>query len=88
MTPSVKVKFPAKRPDSLSTNEHEVLTVVEMANLLRVSKACVYSLIREGRGFPATRVGNKLRGTRRAVLAWLEQQPIKTDSDSTGPEGI
>jgi excisionase family DNA binding protein len=64
-----------KRPASVSTSAPEVLTVVEAAKLLRVSKTCVYQMVKDDCGFPFRRAGKKrLRFSRRALLAWLARQ--------------
>jgi excisionase family DNA binding protein len=74
MTMSVKVKRPKGMRFPDRTAEHEVLTASEAAVFLRVSKPCIYSLANDaGAGFPACKVGNKLRISRRALLSWLEQ---------------
>lgn len=74
MTVSVKVKKPKGLRFAARPMEHEVLTASEAAVFLRVSKPCIYSLANDkGAGFPACKVGNKLRISRRALLSWLEQ---------------
>lgn len=71
---SVKVKKPKGLRLADRTVEHEVLTASEAAVFLRVSKPCIYSLANDkDAGFPACKVGNKLRISRRALLSWLEQ---------------
>lgn len=71
---SVKVKKPKGLRLAARPVEHEVLTASEAAVFLRVSKPCIYSLANDkGSGFPACKVGNKLRISRNALVAWLER---------------
>lgn len=72
-TMKVRVKRPAKRADTASAQRHEVLTASEAAALLRVSKPCVYAMANKQQGFPARMVGNKLRFSRSALMAWLQR---------------
>ena len=60
----------------------EVLTVVEAAKLLRVSKAWVYQEASAGR-LPAYKAGRNVRFTRRTLLAWLEKQKVSTPEVAT-----
>lgn len=61
--------------DTVSAGEPEILTVIEAARLLRVSKAVVYALARHSADFPVRKVGNKLRFSREALLAWVSCRP-------------
>jgi excisionase family DNA binding protein len=51
----------------------EVLTVDELAALLRVERKTVYAAIRRGEIPGVRRIGALLRVSRDAVLAWLAQ---------------
>lgn len=75
MTEPAQKSVRVKRFDTVSADEPEILTVVEAAKLLRVSRAVVYAMARHSEGFPVRKVGNKLRFSRRALLAWVSCQP-------------
>lgn len=62
---SDQVQVPAAAP--------EVLTVDQAAELLQVSRSHVYKLIKAGE-ISGHRVGKRLRFTKRALLAWIDQQ--------------
>jgi excisionase family DNA binding protein len=49
---------------------HPLITVVEVANALRVSRATVYRLVRSG-VLPGKRVGKSVRVARRVVEQFL-----------------
>jgi excisionase family DNA binding protein len=51
----------------------EVLTVDELAKLLRVERKTVYAAIGRGEIPGVRRIGSLLRASRDAVLAWLAQ---------------
>lgn len=55
----------------MNADEHDVLTVPEVAALLRVSRQHVYNEVSRGR-IPHRRVGSAIRFSRRLVIAWLE----------------
>lgn len=59
--------------DAVSTTQLEVLNATEAAALLRVSKPVIYGMVNDKPGFPFRKVGNKLRFSRRALIAWLER---------------
>ncbi len=52
--------------------QNEVLTLVEVARLLRVERHHVPKLV--DLGLPCHRVGSRLRFIRHEVLAWLKEQ--------------
>ncbi len=56
----------------------ELLTVAEVADILRVSTMTVYRLIRSGE-LPAVRVGRNYRVRRAALDAYLEQQLVEPE---------
>lgn len=60
----------------------EVLTVVEAAKLLRVSKSWVYQAAAAGT-LPAFRLGRTVRFTRATLLAWLEKQKLEAPAVAT-----
>lgn len=59
--------------NSLETNLPPVLTVEEVASLLRISRGAAYQAIHRGEIPGARRVGRSFRVSRDAVLAWLGQ---------------
>lgn len=52
--------------------EGEILTVPEVAHLLRVPKSTVYKLARLGQ-LPASKIGKHWRFVRRDLEAWMHQ---------------
>lgn len=59
----------------------ELLTVAEVAELLRVSTMTVYRLIRSGE-LPAVRVGRNYRVRRGALDTYLEEQVVEPQQQS------
>jgi excisionase family DNA binding protein len=51
----------------------QVLTIMDVARWLRVSKNMAYSLAHR-QDFPAIRVGRALRVSRQAFLRWCDEQ--------------
>ncbi|HJU04510.1 MAG TPA: helix-turn-helix domain-containing protein [Nitrospiraceae bacterium] len=51
----------------------EILTVLEVARFLRVSKATVYKLARLGE-LPASKIGKHWRFTRLDIQIWMQNQ--------------
>lgn len=54
----------------------EVMTVTELAKMLRVNKNTVYREIEAGRVPGVLRVGRTIRISRAAVVKWLGQDPV------------
>lgn len=54
--------------------QHEVLTVAEVASLLRLSRPAVYAALRRGDIPGLLPIGRALRVSRRAVVEWLAGQ--------------
>ena len=57
---------------------HEVLTVAELAALLRVGRKTAYALVNAGEIPGARRIGRAIRIHRRAVLRWLSEGQGRT----------
>ena len=57
----------------------KVMTVQEVAQLLRVHQTTIYRLLR-GNGLPGFRVGSEWRFSRQAVVAWIKE---KTDANES-----
>lgn len=64
-------------PDASHDQPDQFLTVIEIAALLRVSRATVYRLLHAGR-LPGMRVGKSMRVSRRAVEDYLHNSPISS----------
>ena len=60
--------------DNLFADRAEILTVQEVAELLRVSPATVRAWIAKGEGPPAMRFGKQIRYRPERVMEWVEQQ--------------
>jgi excisionase family DNA binding protein len=65
--------------DSPSLNSKEVLTVDEVAALLRLNRKTVYEALARGE-IPARRIGTTYRISRAAVLEWLRGQDRRADA--------
>ncbi|WP_407642413.1 helix-turn-helix domain-containing protein [Caballeronia arvi] len=70
----------------------EILTIPEVAALLRVAEKTVYTLAQRGE-IPAFKVGGQWRFSRSAIQAWIDshnrtpQGSDKPDASSTSSEG-
>lgn len=60
----------AIQTDEDSAREGEILTVIEVAQFLRVPKSTVYKLARVG-ALPASRIGKHWRFLRRDIHDWM-----------------
>jgi excisionase family DNA binding protein len=72
-------QVPAQRQDTVE--ESEVLTLVDVAALLRVERHHVAKLIELG--LPCHRIGSMRRFIRREVFAWLQAQEEPSDGRRT-----
>jgi excisionase family DNA binding protein len=70
-----RVKLPATRGDAVDEG-YRLLTVREVADVMRVSTMTVYRLIRGGE-LPATRVGKHFRIPTRDLEGYLESQSTR-----------
>jgi len=57
----------------MNRDGHEVLTVDDIAEVLRVSTSTAYRLCRDAE-FPAFRVGGQIRITRKDLYAWIARR--------------
>lgn len=64
----------------MPTEDPDILTVTEVAALLRVPKSTIYKLAQD-RELPAQKVGRHWRFSREAIVRWV-QQHADTDSPS------
>ena len=55
--------------------DHEILTVKEVSELLKIHEDTVYKMVREGR-IPAFRVGSDWRFQKDQVVHWIAVQTI------------
>jgi excisionase family DNA binding protein len=56
-------------------NEHEILTLGEVAELLRVHRSTIYRLVKKGK-LPFFRIGPDYRFERYRINEWRAQQEI------------
>jgi excisionase family DNA binding protein len=57
----------------MNETKNEVLTVHDIAEVLRVSTSTAYRLCRDAE-FPAFRVGGQIRVTRKDLYAWIARR--------------
>ena len=62
-------------PDRWSPLADEILTVVEVAQLLKVAEKTVYTMAQKGE-LPAFKVRGQWRFKRDDIDAWIEQQKL------------
>ena len=68
-----------EKPDT-GAAETDVLTVEELAKMLRISRASAYRAVGSGQVPGTVRINGKtLRVSRRAVVAWLAQGSVSPD---------
>ena len=71
----------------MAENTEMVLTIVELAEYLKIPKSTLYKLAQEGK-IPGQKVGRHWRFRREAIDRWLEQGPMEYDTRSSkSPEG-
>ncbi len=51
-------------------NENDLITVIEMTKILKISRSKAYSLIKQN-GFPIIRIGKCVRIKKNEMLQWL-----------------
>jgi excisionase family DNA binding protein len=57
------------------TIDHEILTVKEISELLKIHQTTVYRLTKEGR-IPAFRIGSEWRFRKDQIVHWIAEQTI------------
>jgi excisionase family DNA binding protein len=57
------------------TIDHEILTVKEVSELLKIHESTVYKMIREGR-IPTFRIGSEWRFQKDQIVHWMAEQTI------------
>jgi len=65
----------------VSFDDEQVLDAGDVADLLRVHRYTVTAMFRTG-VLPGRKAGREWRTTRRAILAWLEQDPRPAAHDT------
>jgi excisionase family DNA binding protein len=56
--------------------DHEILTVKEVSELLKISEGTVYRLTKEGR-IPAFKIGTDWRFQKAQIVHWIAEQTIR-----------
>jgi excisionase family DNA binding protein len=56
-----------------TSEDHDILTVDEAAAFLRLSRAAIYKLLKQG-DIPAAKVLDRWRFSRRQLHSWIEEQ--------------
>jgi excisionase family DNA binding protein len=69
-----------KTREEPATGRSQLLTVPDVAALLRLTRKGIYGLV-ETRRIPHVRVGNRVRFIRADVLRWLEQNRVPALED-------
>lgn len=59
--------------DGVAATDHEILTVMDVAQFLRVPKSTVYKLARLGE-LPASKIGKHWRFLRRDLNVWMHSR--------------
>jgi excisionase family DNA binding protein len=54
---------------------HEILTVKELGDLMKIHQSTVYRLTKEGR-IPAFRIGSEWRFRKDQIMHWIAEQTI------------
>jgi len=71
----VRVHRPALRRGDTGTDEPlALLTAVELAAILRTSRAAIYAMVARGQLPGVTRIGQRLLFRRDALVHWLDQK--------------
>lgn len=52
---------------------NDLLTVPEMAKILKISRSKAYALIKE-KGFPIIKIGKCIRISQKSIFSWLNKQ--------------
>ena len=77
--PAKLPNFPKEEGSKAMTTAHEVLTLKELCDLLRIHPPTIYKLLREGR-IPSFRIGSEWRFRRDVILRWMAE---KSESPQT-----
>lgn len=66
--------------------DHEILTIKEMADYLKVTERTIYRLA-AGKQIPAFKVGGSWRFSRVEIDSWIRQQSAGTQSPENDADG-
>ena len=90
------IENPARRNNGQESADNvddlEVLTVAEVASLLRIGRNLAYEMIAEGR-LPHVRIGHRIVVPRQQLMNWLEAECRSSDDpmievDSAQPKAL
>ena len=66
------------------TIDHEILTVKEVSELLKIHESTVYKMIREGR-IPAFKIGSDWRFSTDLIMRWMAEHSLPSREFDIGP---
>jgi excisionase family DNA binding protein len=69
----------SRLPSDSSGNDHEILTLEEVAHYLRLKPQTIYKWAQEKR-IPAAKLGKEWRFRRSVIDRWLDEQMLSDDS--------
>jgi excisionase family DNA binding protein len=69
-----------------SPGDHEILTIKEVADYLKVTERTIYRLA-AGKQIPAFKVGGSWRFARVEIDSWIRQQSAATQSPENDADG-
>ena len=70
----------------MTTNQDDILTISEVANLLKVAEKTVYGLAQKGE-LPGFKVGGQWRFSRSAIDSWIEAKTKSAGQPSAKAAG-
>jgi excisionase family DNA binding protein len=73
LTSSVRARVSVMNPMAI---DHEILTVKEVSELLKIHEGTVYKMVREGR-IPAFKIGSDWRFQKARIVHWIAEQTIR-----------
>lgn len=76
------VSHTTSESDATPPGDPCIMTVDEVAELLRLNRKTVYELVRQGK-IPVRRGGRSLRANREIVMRWLSEKPAPRDGCRT-----
>ena len=66
----------------MEENKHEILTVEEATELLRIPRTSVYTLAQRGK-LPAQKVGRHWRFHRKTLIDWIARRALSESGEAT-----
>jgi len=64
---------------------HEIMTIDELAEYVKISKSTLYKLAQEGK-LPGQKIGKRWRFHKEAIDGWLKSQPEHLSGDRNAGE--